>query len=97
MEGTEKWTREVGRLRMHHFNEFRKSGIQVFPKARKSDLKKSWKLYKRILKTRSAPKVVAIKNRKGWIVFRLPRIGSEESLTKILDAMKSMLEGATPL
>lgn len=97
METTEKWTRDTGRLRFYSFGEFMQTGIQRFPKARKIDLKKSWKLTQRILRTRAQPRIAPKRGRKEWIVFRRPRIAGEEYLTTTLNAMKSMLEGATPL
>jgi hypothetical protein len=87
-----KWEGRAGRLRFHHFNEYLNSGVQIFPDSRLVDLKKSWRIIKRIIKTRAKPRVAFLKEHNGWIAFRAPRIHGEEYITKTLNAMKCTLE-----
>lgn len=90
-----KWESGVGRLRYYSFAEYMKEGVQIFKDARPIDLKKSWRITKRILKTRARPRIVFLREHNGWIVFRRPRIHGEEYITRTLDAMKCSYEAAT--
>lgn len=90
-----KWEDIAGRIRYYHFTEYLKSGVQIIPESNLSDLKKSWRITKRIVKTRAKPRVMRLPQGGGWIVFRFPRIHGEEYITKTLDVMKCMLGEAT--
>jgi len=95
MEKSIKWESGTGRLRYYSFSEYMKIGVQVFPDARLIDLKKSWRITKRVLKTRARPRVLFLKEQNGWIAFRHPRIHGDEYLTRTLDAMKCSYEEGT--
>jgi len=90
-----KWEGGTGRLKYYSFAEYMKNGVQVFKDARPIDLKKSWRITKRILKTRARPRMAFLREINGWIVFRHPRIHGEEYITKTLDALKFSYEEAT--
>lgn len=90
-----KWENSAGRLRYYSFSEYIKIGVQVFPDARLIDLKKSWRIAKRVIKTRARPRVAHFKEQNGWIVYRHPRIHGEEYITKTLDAMRFLYEEGT--
>lgn len=89
-----KWESGAGRFRYYSFSEYMRVGVQLFPDAQLVDLKKSWRITKRILRTRARPRVAFLKEVNGWIAYRNPRIHGEEYITKTLDAMKcSFAEG----
>ena len=79
-----------GRMRFYQFSEFLENGIQFYPYATIPELSKSWRITRKLLKTRSRPKaLMGMKNgQEGIYVFRTPRIYGEEYLTKILNATK---------
>jgi hypothetical protein len=85
-----KWESHSGRLRFHHFDEYLKTGVQIFPDSYLVDLMKSWRITKRILKTRAKPRMVYIKEQNGWIVYRNPKIHGDEYIIRTLNAMKCM-------
>jgi hypothetical protein len=83
-------TKRVGRLRFHQFNEFLNEGMQFYPYATLFELKRSWKITKRLLSTRAAPRVQpgSLNGIEGIFVYRRARIVGEESLMKRLNATK---------
>ena len=88
-----------GRIRFYQFSEFLQFGIQFYPYASIQELSRSWRITKKLLKTRSRPKALpgVQEGREGVFVFRTPRIYGEEFLTKILGATKFTSEGPTYL
>jgi hypothetical protein len=87
-----KWESGAKRIRFHHFDEYISTGVQLFPDAYLVDLMKSWRIIKRITKTRAKPRMVYVQEHDGWIVYRNPRIHGEEYITKLLSAMKCTSE-----
>lgn len=79
-----------GRMRFYQFKEFFEVGMQFYPYASVSELSKSWRITRKLLKTRSRPKALMgmMDGKEGIYVFRTPRIYGEEYLTKILNATK---------
>lgn len=79
-----------GRMRFYQFDAFFQFGIQFYPYASISELSKSWRITKKLLKTRSRPKATygMQEGKEGVFVFRTPRIYGEEFLTKILNATR---------
>lgn len=79
-----------GRMRFYQFSEFFEMGIQFYPYATINELSRSWRVTKKLLKTRSKPKArMGTRNGvEGVYVYRQPRIYGEESLIKTLDATK---------
>ena len=78
-------------MRFYQFSEFLEKGIQFYPYASVSELSKSWRITRKLLKTRSRPKAQAGMNengKEGIYVFRQPRIYGEECLTKTLNATR---------
>jgi len=88
-----------GRMRFYQFDSFFRFGIQFYPYASIQELSKSWRITRKLLKTRSRPKALrGMQNEKeGVFVFRTPRIYGEEFLTKILGATKFTSESPTYL
>ena len=80
----------VGRFRFYQFDEYFSNGIQFYPYAHLHELKRSWRITKKLLKTRSRPRARTglSGTQKGIFIYRLPRIVGEESLMKRLDATK---------
>ena len=91
-----KWEVRPGNIVFYSFHEFLLHGAQVFPESDIKHLRQSWNITKRILKSRSNPRVKEIcQNGKiGHLVCRLPRIHGEESLMKTLSAMNFTSEEA---
>lgn len=89
------WESNSGRLLFHSFETYLKTGIQTFPPSNISDIKKSWRIIKRITKTRARPRVAYISHSDTWIAFRAPRIHGEEYIMNTLNAMKCTLEEGT--
>jgi hypothetical protein len=89
----------VGRFRFYQFDEFFSQGIQFYPFAHLHELKRSWRITKKLLKTRSKPKArMGMEGeRQGIFIYRLPRIVGEEFLTKRLNATKFTSEKVTYL
>lgn len=77
-------------MRFYQFFEFFEAGIQFYQYATIPELSKSWRLTKKLLKTRSRPKArMGMKNgAEGVYVYRQPRIYGEECLTKTLNATR---------
>jgi hypothetical protein len=90
-----KWESESGRFLFYSFETYLKTGVQLFHQSNISDLKKSWRIIKRITKTRARPRVAYISNSNTWIAFRAPRIHGEEYIMNTLSAMKCTLEDGT--
>lgn len=84
----------VGRFRFYQFDEFFSQGIQFYPYAHLHELKRSWRITKKLLKTRSKPRARegVEENQMGIYIYRLPRIVGEESLMRRLNATKFMSE-----
>lgn len=79
-----------GRMRFYQFDKFFETGIQFYPYATIAELSRSWRITKKLLKTRSRPKarMGMMNGVEGTYVYRQPRIYGEECLTKILGATK---------
>lgn len=79
-----------GRMRFYQFREFLELGIQFYPYATIPELSRSWRVTRKLLKTRSRPKALMgmRDGKEGIYVFRTPRIYGEEYLMKTLDATK---------
>jgi|688.fasta_scaffold24492_9 hypothetical protein len=94
-----RWEGRAGRLTFYQFDLFLQNGWQFYAGATLNDLRRSWRITKRILKTRARPRVQAtiLNGKRGLIVYRLPRIHGEESLTETLNAMKCTSESGTYL
>lgn len=77
-------------MRFYQFDAFLQFGIQFFPYASIHELSRSWRITRKLLKTRSRPKATqGMQNgMEGIFVYRMPRIYGEEFLTKILGATK---------
>ncbi len=71
------------------------TGFQLFPDAHLVDLMKSWRIIKRITKTRAKPRLLYNQMYNGWIAYRNPRIHGEEYITKLLNAMNCTCEEVT--
>jgi hypothetical protein len=84
----------VGRFRFYQFDEYFSKGIQFYPYAHLHELKRSWKITKKLLKTRSKPRVREgmEEGMNGIFIYRLPRIVGEEYLMKRLNATRFMSE-----
>ena len=91
-----KWELRPGNIVFHKFQEFFTHGAQVFFESDLKHLRESWNITKRILKSRSNPRVKEIhqNGKSGHLVCRLPRIHGEESLMKTLSAMNFTSEEA---
>jgi hypothetical protein len=91
-----KWEIRPGNIVFYKFHEFLFHGAQVFFEVDIKHLRESWKITKRILKSRSNPRVKEIhqNGRGGHLVCRRPRIHGEESLMKTLIAMNFTSEEA---
>jgi hypothetical protein len=79
-----------GRFRFYGFSLYLSEGIQFYPHATINELKHSWKITKRLLKTRAAPMARRGTEQgvSGIFVYRNARILGEESLTRRLAATK---------
>lgn len=77
-------------MRFYQFSEFLENGIQFYPYATIPELSRSWRITRKLLKTRSRPKArIGMKgNTEGVFVYRQPRICGEECLMKTLDATR---------
>ena len=84
----------VGRFRFYQFDDFFSHGIQFYPYAHLHELKRSWRITKKLLKTRSRPRAREGQSgsQSGIYIYRQPRIVGEESLMKRLNATKFMSE-----
>jgi hypothetical protein len=84
----------VGRFKFYQFDEFLNNGIQFFPYATINELKRSWRITKKLLKTRSKPKARPgmLGSREGIFIYRNARIVGEESLMRQLNATRFMSE-----
>jgi hypothetical protein len=91
-----KWEVRPGNIVFYNFQEFFTQGAQVFLEVDIKHLRESWNITKRILKSRSNPRVKEIRQngKSGHLVCRLPRIHGEESLMKTLSAMNFTSEEA---
>ena len=96
MANINKWEIRPGNIVFYSFHEFLFHGAQVFPEVDLKHLRESWNITKRILKSRSNPRVKEIRQngKSGHLVYRLPRIHGEESLMKTLNAMNFTSEEA---
>ena len=84
----------VGRFKFYQFDDYLNNGIQFFPYATLNELKRSWRITKKLLKTRSEPKarLGMLGSKEGIFIYRNARIVGEESLMKQLSATRFMSE-----
>jgi hypothetical protein len=88
-----------GRFRFFGFSQYLSEGIQFYPYATINELKHSWKITKRLLKTRAAPMARRGTERgvSGVYVYRNARILGEESLMRRLAVTKFTSKEVTSL